>query len=353
MRAALALALVLALALPGCAEPSSGGLFAADPRIGPAEALPKATAEALAWREDAVLLRIQGQARTAEDPGFFTFGKRGAVAKVDGLADTWQFTFTVPGTVALVVVDVTSDGDVSSKRIDLSSFAPDTGDYREYFDLTPIEPEWLEMEGMVAALRANATTYPFTEGDVAFVEYTLQPDVRALYGWTVKAARANGTLEADLDPRAWTFLEVVTRAGDGVTRFDDGEGESRPPSGLAVRDAYGIRNGTEEGLWRLRFDLTLSSAGRAFDLSEFEVVVTDGARERRYGWTGDAAFRIERDTSAVKPGDRFTVEVDLVDHTIGPRTKGNVRFATPKGAPVDLPFETPLTYGKGTVVRLS
>lgn len=347
-----ALAIVLAVTLAGCVEGPFGGAARGEAvGILPAEARAKADAAALAWKEDAALVTLRGDAHDTKEPGLFTFGNPGAEVFLDGRAGGWQFSYAVPGTVALMMATVDADGEVDTRQIDLSTFTPATGGYEEYFEMTPVDDAWLDMRSLVAVLRDNDTTRPFTEGNVDSVVYSLKPDVRSGYAWTIDVARDDATLSVALDPATWTFLEMAAAFGPGATAsYEKEDASSKPPSGLTVRAAYGLREPGEH-LSRLRFDLAYSKASRAFPLAELAVQLGVGETTRTYRVDGAAAFEAGGVEGDVEPGARFTLTVPL-EEPLPPRSHVKVAFLTPKGAPARYEASTPLTYGKSTIVAL-
>lgn len=352
MRLAL-LAAAAALVLAGCVEGPFGGAARGEATgILPSEARAKADAAALAWREDAVLVTVKGDAHGSEEPGLFTFGNPGTAVVVDGRAGGWQFSYAVPGTVALMMATVDADGEVDTRHLDLTAFTPDTAGYEEYFEMTPIDPAWLDMAALVALLRGNETTRPFTEGEVDSVAYALKPDVRASYAWTVDALREGEAMSVVIDPETWTFLAVKADYRTGASSFETESDAGKPPSGLSVRAAYGSREPGED-LASLRFDLAHSKAGRAFALAELVVEVETTKGARTYRASGDIPFSVVGADAEVKPGTRFSVVLPLPDdERLPPRSHVKVAFVTPKGAALRFEAEAPMTFGKATAVPL-
>src|SRR5688572_14042092 len=122
-----ALAVTAAVLLSGCVEGPFGGAGRGEASgILPSEAREKADAAAFAWKEDAVLVTLKGDAHGTEEPGLFTFGNPGADVFLDGRAGGWQFSYAVPGTVALMLATVDADGEVDTRHLDLTAFTPAT-----------------------------------------------------------------------------------------------------------------------------------------------------------------------------------------------------------------------------------
>ena len=351
MRLAL-LAVAAAVALTGCVEGPFGGALR-DPSEGilPAEARAKADAAALAWKEDAVLVTVKGDAHGTQDPGLFTFGNPGHEVFLDGRAGGWQFSYAVPGTVALMLATVDADGEVDTRQLDLTSFTPDTAGYEEYFEMTPVDDAWLDMATLVAVVRENATTRPLTEGQVDLVTYTLRPDVRAGYAWTVEVVREDAAAVFAIDPATWTFLsgEVAFRSGAAAS-FAADDDAGKPPSGLTVRTAYGIREDGED-LSALRFDLAYSKASRAFATEDLWIELDAGDGLRTYRASGASPFELVGGATQIEPGDRFSLVLPLAeDERIGTRTPVKAAFHTPKGAALRYEGATPMTFGRAKAV---